>query len=738
MLLSLTLSNFKRHRSLAVNFVSGTNGIFGPNYAGKSTLFYAILFALGGSSHVPGTRLVHRSAEGKFEVALEFAIGGKTYKVVRGKTSANLYCGDELVASAATAVTTKIEGLIGMSIKQWKELHFAKQKNAHSLLRYSAGNLHALMRRLVGAEELDAVMAKLKTMSSHNKGRLEGLQAHQVGDQAKDYPALRAEMEKRVKELAERWLVHEEEVKRLVESETQGNEAIAKVRDALDGLVQAKADTESHQTKMEAASARLDRAKVPLKKAQEQHDLAMAALEAFGTFDPKEAVKEIEEFEQAKAAVIRAESRHEQAKKGLMAASEALGRAQETLKLATFDLNQTVKEIGKNMETAAEDRDTANERLAAAKTKVKSLQDAISGASCPTCLRPFEDHDPEALEKELAAAKEEEQEWQAARDQRVEELRVLNVVTSAHRRAGEPIVELEDKLKAAERESDEAHHALQLAQIVDDSSVDELRQKVAQFNQARVTFSATLRPLADAKDEATEASEALQAVQKKAAAGHSFTVAELVEKIEAARGKLVRYQSRMTELKNALVSERNLLEEAALQRGLTERSLAKVADDEERDKAQREGLERALKKQARIEALQKYLKQNAEQYMNRAWSTFMAHASQFAQLCTGGDIEALDRTEDGDFIFMEEGSKMSLDEASGAQEAIIGLAIQLALASAAPCHLNVLMLDEPTADMDPDRSLASMAALSTLGSQVIFVSHQQGDNAICDNAISLG
>lgn len=738
MLLSLTLSNFKRHRSLAVNFVSGTNGIFGPNYAGKSTLFYAILFALGGSSHVPGTRLVHRSAEGKFEVALEFAIGGKTYKVVRGKTSANLYCGDELVASAATAVTTKIEELIGMSIKQWKELHFAKQKNAHSLLRYSAGNLHALMRRLVGAEELDAVMAKLKTMSSHNKGRLEGLQAHQVGDQAKDYPALRAEMEKRVKELAERWLVHEEEVKRLVESETQGNEAIAKVRDALDGLVQAKADTESHQTKMEAAGGRLERAKVMLGKAQGQHDAQLSALEAFGTFDPKEALKEIHEYEQAKATLIRAESRHEQAKKGLLDASDALAQQQGRLKLATEHLNEVVKEVGMSLEIATSSRDDLAARVAAIQGKVANLQDAIAGSACPTCRRPFEDHDPEALARELAEAEAEEdacvQEWEVAG-------RAVTQLTSAHnahRRAGDPIVELEDKLKAAERESDAAHHALQQAQIVDSSSIDELRQKVTLFNQAKVSYSDTLRPLADAKEEVSEASEALLAVQKKAAAGHSFTVAELVEKIEAARGKLVRYQSRMTELKNALVSERNLLEEAALQRGLTERSLAKVADDEERDKAQREGLERALKKQARIEALQKYLKQNAEQYMNRAWSTFMAHASQFAQLCTGGDIEALDRTEDGDFIFMEEGSKMSLDEASGAQEAIIGLAIQLALASAAPCHLNVLMLDEPTADMDPDRSLASMAALSTLGSQVIFVSHQQGDNAICDNAISLG
>lgn len=62
---------------------------------------------------------------------------------------------------------------------------------------------------------------------------------------------------------------------------------------------------------------------------------------------------------------------------------------------------------------------------------------------------------------------------------------------------------------------------------------------------------------------------------------------------------------------------------------------------------------------------------------------------------------------------------------------------QVSPSGAAPCHLNTVLLDEPTADMDPDCSLATMVAMKALGAQVIFVSHHQTDNTLCDNAITL-
>ena len=99
MLLSLTLNNFKKHEYLHVDFTEGTNGIYGSNYKGKTTLLYAVLYALGGSMHVPGNRLERRGSKGKFSVELRFSTAEATFRIERTKSTANLYKGDELVAA---------------------------------------------------------------------------------------------------------------------------------------------------------------------------------------------------------------------------------------------------------------------------------------------------------------------------------------------------------------------------------------------------------------------------------------------------------------------------------------------------------------------------------------------------------------------------------------------------------------------------------------------------------------
>ena len=80
---------------------------------------------------------------------------------------------------------------------------------------------------------------------------------------------------------------------------------------------------------------------------------------------------------------------------------------------------------------------------------------------------------------------------------------------------------------------------------------------------------------------------------------------------------------------------------------------------------------------------------------------------------------------------------MGMKDASGAQEAIMGLSVQMALAQAAQCPLDILLVDEPTADMDAEHSMAVSALLSTKGSQIIAVSHREMDASLCNNVINL-
>ena len=77
------------------------------------------------------------------------------------------------------------------------------------------------------------------------------------------------------------------------------------------------------------------------------------------------------------------------------------------------------------------------------------------------------------------------------------------------------------------------------------------------------------------------------------------------------------------------------------------------------------------------------------------------------------------------------------DMASGAQEAILGIGVQVALAETLPTSLDVFLADEPTADMDADHSSACLLGLSSVSSQALVISHHRMDESICSEVMEL-
>lgn len=746
MLLSLSLQNFKKHEDLRVDFKRGLNGIFGPNYKGKSTLLYGILYALGGATQVPGTRLARRGSDGRFTVELHFVVNDAEHKVVRTKSTANLYrFGQEweVVATGTTGVNDEIEKLIGMSLKQWKELHFAKQKNAHSLLRYSATNLHQLMRRLVGAEELDQVQARLKRMAVKEEGVLQALQAPNFTEEQiqEELDRLAGEATALEKAAAEA----KETVEELTQVEQGGSEKIKQTNAKLQQQLTAKGEAETMRLRLDSATRGRDQAVEENGKRLGEWQAAQDALEAIQE-DP-EAGEKIARFEQitnrvnlAAAAMPKARARLQTAQEDLEKAKVALEQATEAFEGLTAP---SVDEVNNDQNKLADLRG----EVAVVSQKISDLTSAIEGAECPTCKRPFEDHDPAELQRELAEATELKDKLVGqgnALRQKITDAQGQATKVGAARRTLElaetqvqqfesAVVREENHKLVAEQEYNEATGAMGNSGL-DEEKVNELRnqaQTIATARQNAARAKAEWQRTNAAQDAAMVAWEN---IQKK---GPFADPAEMDAEIQRLQGVLAKDQETMKELRETL-SQARANELSATQQLGSINSLRKVwSERDERLKADGERRGVAEKRLARITHLQKHLKTNAETYMTTMWSSFMLQASRFADQCTGGDIQGLQRTEDGSFVFLEEGEEMQLEEASGAQEAIIGLAVQIALGQSAPCNLHTILLDEPTADMDPECSLATMVAMKTLGVQVVFVSHNQTDNSLCDHAITL-
>ena len=75
--------------------------------------------------------------------------------------------------------------------------------------------------------------------------------------------------------------------------------------------------------------------------------------------------------------------------------------------------------------------------------------------------------------------------------------------------------------------------------------------------------------------------------------------------------------------------------------------------------------------------------------------------------------------------------------ASGLQRSVMGLGIQIAMSQMMPSPLSSLLLDEPSADADEERSLAMSSLLAATHDQIIMVSHRQLDGAVASNTIEM-
>jgi DNA repair protein SbcC/Rad50 len=86
-LISLSLENFRQHKSTQIHFPTGLVGILGENGSGKTTILEAIAWALYGKSRGSNDSLIWRMAEGKSTAVAEltFAFNGQTLQVKRSQ-----------------------------------------------------------------------------------------------------------------------------------------------------------------------------------------------------------------------------------------------------------------------------------------------------------------------------------------------------------------------------------------------------------------------------------------------------------------------------------------------------------------------------------------------------------------------------------------------------------------------------------------------------------------------------
>jgi exonuclease SbcC len=180
---ALKLTNFRQHISTDIVFESGITGIIGPNGAGKTTILEAIAFALYAWGRSNRDLMLSISASGRqqMKVELDFELGRHRYKVVRGRTSAELYLdGEESpIANSPSAVSERLQRLLGMSRDEFFRTYFTGQKELALMAAMVAAERARFLSKVLGYEKLrlaqDMIGEKRRTLTAEIAGLRAGM-----------------------------------------------------------------------------------------------------------------------------------------------------------------------------------------------------------------------------------------------------------------------------------------------------------------------------------------------------------------------------------------------------------------------------------------------------------------------------------------------------------------------------------------------------------------------------------
>lgn len=707
---SIKLNQFKKIGTRSFDFGSGLTAIQGGNAAGKTSLLRAVMFALFGPTAAGAKgRLATRGSDGSVNVCLtiDLPVHG-VVTIDRTLRNSKVMKDGELIASGLTATTKLIEEAYGMPMADLQTLMFARQGESQALLELGATALQRTVERLAKADRLDRILALMSNDMSLLSMQLGALE--DGGDATQLQQQLDALGPKLAESKANAQQVEKQEAQARAESDRinqQYTEAAA--NDRLRTLVQQQVE--------DAAQRRT--------QAEETLHAQMVAIRAAPT--PPDIEEARQRLADAKAVLAQVDERQKarrQAQNMLTQAEARLIRAREVWEVweGVREEYATLSEITPKLEHAAQ---SAFAQMGMLKRAMEDAARTVESAVCHACKRPFNEAELEAAQARLARQEalysEAFEVWTEVQQKHTEANTRLQLLRKLEVRNNE--------LADAEREYAEVQALWQQVQR-DDVSIEQAQAKV---KEAEAYWW-----------DATQQAKAYQALE-----------ARLQLADAAFRQAGQEYQDRQAQLATLPPRQdpqvlQGLLQAATqkaqeLHKGLLYwQGQMLMLESQSNDlaarleKAVQVGQRRAalLDQQDKATRLHTYLKKSRSDLMSDLWDGLLNYTSYLVSSVTDGALSHVMRKE-GDMWVQEAGEWIPSSDLSGFQASLLGLSLRIAMSRVFFGHEHVLLLDEPTADAEEENAARVAGMLKSLGGQVIYVTHREGDAANADNLIAL-
>lgn len=695
MLATLTLSNFRQHQALKLDFSLGLNAIRGANEKGKSGVLEGIAYALFGSRALRDS-LENVVTWGKpvkdLKVELDATFHGRKLTFTRSKAGAEVIEGGKVIVTGQNEVSNFAADMLGGDLAICNKLLFANQGSLRGALE--EGN-KALSELIEGLADFD-LFDRLLDLISHKlvvgspevmQARLQQVETTLAATPIPEKPAesnLPHALKLKIAQVEAEHATHDAPIK-------EYREWYAAALPQMEARTKYLADLKAHELKLESARKALE-------------DLEAAP--QFATV----AVEPLRDQLTVANRVDQAAKAYQTWQKRPTSASTFEGTRE------AFDL-----ELSGIVKAKAE----AQTAVTTKQGDVKVLNaKIITSLTCPTCGSTLKDAEDikrrnQQYEAELA---------QLAADIASEQDRFTDLNQDEH------------QYKLIRTVDDERRT---LAASLGDYVVVDLHEVPRVLVWAGpTTFEPVDIKAIDMAIRAAEATNTKAAMQAGAKSEAKKTVETLESLVFLEVPDVPEYQA-----KNEKVTE-HFLAQSALTRELdtlrvdlrvAEAEVGKAAAEFEARMASIEAM-LATEKQLRSDlsnlafnnGLLKKVRGARPQVADKLWNTVLASVSQmFTQM--RGEPSTITKSKDG---FACNGAPIS--SLSGSTSDLLALAIRCSLTSTFLPQANFLMLDEITAACDSERSLTMLGFLAAAGfQQVLLVSHEDVVDTVADTLIQL-
>lgn len=695
MIEEVELKNWKSHHETRMEFSGGVNALVGTMGSGKSSVLEAVVFALYGTTPKLNSRelklddVIRRSPDpaDEAEVRVDFTVEGKNYSVSRriergsGTERSELREDGELVEAPSTQeVTEQVEKVLGMDFKSFTRAVYSEQNHLDLFLEMRPGDRKERIDELLELDRFEdarktavKVENRLEDQYESRQQELEELEEELEDAEGKKLEQEVEEAEQELEELEEEL----DELEERLESEQEKREELEQRKERFEELDQKKTRLETRretveerlEEKLEAveeigdAEKRLEEARDKVERLEEMHD-RIAELE-----------KELEHLEEREEELQETEEQLEEQ-------LEKYGKREE--------VEEELEQVKQELEEVKKSGNQSHARRKELEESVEKLRDA---EVCPTCGEELEKgHREQLLEerkteirelrKREKKLREKLKELKERRDRLEEERDELLQYSSA----GDELEEVEQKLDHIQDEKKGKKEELdQLHEDYSEERVEELEEEIEKLEQVEEIRELEDK-LGDIEEKESETREALEELD--------FSPDEL----EEAREKVSDLEKEVSVKRSRIDSLQELLEEKR-----------KRLEQLNRQRDKKEEIERELERLDRMldyahsygEALnttQVSLRELFVERLNELMADIWEHVYPYDDYYSirlnaeeGYLLELLDS--DDSWISAEA-------EVSGGERHSAALVMRLALTFALSPRLQVLMLDEPTHNLD--------------------------------------